>query len=55
MKEYTTRELNNMPFDKVFEVDGKNEMCHATGNEVYISGRWWNEYSDSNGDLHYGQ
>ena len=49
------RELETMPFDKVFYVDGKEELCHATGYEVYIAGQWWNEYEDSEGNYHYGR
>lgn len=50
------RELDYMPFDKAFETsDGNTELCHATGLEVLIHGEWWNEYADSNGDLHYGR
>lgn len=56
MKEIKYRELFEVPFDKVFDVDGNQEMCHATGMEIQDShGEWWNEYVDSNGDLHYGR
>ena len=51
-----TRELENMPFDKTFEVaSGNEELCHATGYEALIDGDWWNEYEDSDGNLHYGR
>lgn len=61
------RMLKNMPFDMMFEIDrvGRQELCHATGFEVYLgngdpddpeeSGNWWNEYVDSNGEFHYGR
>lgn len=56
------RELEKMPFDKMFELDNHyhQELCHATGYEVCLgdpdnSVDWWNEYEDSNGDLHYGR
>ena len=45
------RELETMPFDHEFN----NELCHATGYEVCIDGIWWNEYEDSEGNLHYGR
>lgn len=50
-------ELENMPYDHVFPVDGNDELCHATGYEVKFYGEdiWWNEYEDSNGELHYGR
>lgn len=49
------RKLEKMPFDKVFEVDGNEELCRSTGYEVFLHGEWWNEYEDSEGDLHYGR
>ena len=49
------REIEEMPFDKVFSVDGNEEFCHSTGYEVMLHGQWWNEYVDRNGDLHYGR
>lgn len=49
------RELETMPFDHVFQVNGNEELCHATGYEVFLHGQWWNEYEDSNWDLHYGR
>lgn len=48
------RKLEEMPFDKAFEVDGNEELCHATGYEVLRYGTWWCEYIDSEGDLRYG-
>lgn len=47
--------LDEMPFDKVFDVDGREELCHATGDEVLIDGTWWNEYVDSTGEYQYGR
>lgn len=56
MKEIKYRELFEVPFDKVFDVDGNQEMCHATGMEIQDErGEWWNEYVDSNGNFHYGR
>lgn len=43
------------PYDKAFEVDGHEQLCHATGYEVMIDGELWNEYEDSEGGLHYGR
>lgn len=52
---YKERKLEEMPFDKAFDVNGSAELCHATGLEVFLEGEWWNEYIDSEGDLHYGR
>ena len=49
------RELEKMPYDKVFYVDGQQVLCHATGYEVLIDGEWWNEYVDPDDQLHYGR
>ena len=49
------RQLPMMPPDKAFEVDGNEELCHATGYEILDNGEWWNEYEDSNGEYHYGR
>lgn len=54
------RELDTMPFDKVFITENGNELCHATGYEVCDgnpknSADWWNEYTDSEGNLYYGR
>ena len=50
------RELDVMQPDKVFGVDGNEELCHCTGYEVQDEdGWWWNEYKDRNDDLHYGR
>lgn len=60
----TRRELDEMPFDKVFETkNGNEEFCHATGWEVNFEDpaapdfwQWWyNEYKDSEGNLYYGR
>lgn len=49
-------ELEVMPFDKAFEIEeGVEELCHATGYEVFINGEWWNEYIDRDGYYHYGR
>lgn len=53
-KEFDVRKTETMPFDHAFEVNGNEELCHATGMEMFISGIWWNEYVDSEGNLHYG-
>ena len=50
------RSLESMPFDKAFVTDnGTEELCHATGYEVFIDGEWWNEYLDGYGNYHYGR
>lgn len=43
-------EIDHMPYDHSFWVDGDEELCHATGYRV----NGWNEFIDHNGDLHYG-
>lgn len=48
------RELREMPFDKVFQTENGQESCHATGYEVWDGEIWWNEYEDSQNNLHYG-
>lgn len=48
-------ELDEIPFDKVFNVDGNEEFCHATGYAVKIDGEWWDEFEDRNGGVHYGR
>lgn len=58
MKIMQTRELSQVPFDKrVTLADGNSELAHATGIEVLFEGddTWWNEYEDSEGNLHYGR
>ena len=47
--------LDTMPFDNRFDVDGKEELCHATGYTVFDGTDWWDEFVDSNGDLQYGR
>lgn len=60
-KRIYVRYLNEMPFDMEFYVDSnKKENCHATGRQINTVhpksyGDWWNEYADSNGQLHYGR
>ena len=49
------RHLEEMPFDKCFDVDGNSELCHATGYEVFDGEDWWDEFVDSNGDFQYGR
>ena len=52
----TRRELDSMPCDHGFWIDEDNyELCHATGYEVAFDDEWWNEYTDSEGDFHYGR
>ena len=57
MKEVERRDLNEMPFDKEFD----GELCHATGEEVLLDlgngypAEWWDEFEDSEGNLHYGR
>ena len=59
---YRWRWLDEMPFDHVFDVDGNEELCHATGRECCFDGdnpsepkEGWNEYIDRNGEYHYGR
>jgi hypothetical protein len=50
--EVERRELEVMPFDMSFD----GELCHATGYEVKDEyGFWWNEYTNSKGELCYGK
>ena len=53
----TRKELEKIPYDKVFYTDnGNRELCHATGYAVCSNnGKWWNEYVDSTGVYHYGR
>ena len=53
--EEVRRRINSiMPYDKAFWVNGKGEeLCHCTGYEVFIDGNWYQEYLDSNGEIHY--
>lgn len=61
MKITAERELETMPFDKMFHVaEGRQELCHATGKEVCFGdtknpANWWNEYQDSDGEFWYGR
>lgn len=49
------RRLEEMPFDKRFDVDENSELCHATGYDVFDGEDWWNEFVDSNRDFQYGR
>ena len=49
------RQLPIIPPDKTFEVNGNEELCHATGYEILENGEWWNEYEDSTGEYRYGR
>lgn len=49
------RELEEIPFDKVFSTERGEELCHSTGLEVFMDCEWWNEYIDSEGEFHYGR
>ena len=52
------RTLDKQPFDHVFYIGKRQELCHSTGDEVRFStypDEWWNEYIDSDGNLHYGR
>ena len=49
------RALTYMPMDKVFELDGTETLCHATGYEVCFGNPrdlsdWWNEYVSPDGE-----
>ena len=48
-------EFETMAFDKVFWVNGNEELCHATGRVVQFEYDtvWYKEYVDSNGEYHY--
>lgn len=50
-------ELEEMPYDMAFNTENGEELCHATGYEVVFEGEntYWNEFIDSNGELHYGR
>ncbi len=49
-------ELNTIPYDQGFETRNGWEICVATGYAVYdeATNRWWNEYVDSDGEIHLG-
>lgn len=60
--DYYVRVLDDIPFDKVFYVNGNEELCHSTGIEVCRMtedptnyANWFNEYEDSEGEFHYGR
>ena len=52
MKITAERELETMPFDKMFYIgNGRRELCNATGKEVCFGdpmnpADWWNEDGD---------
>ncbi len=47
---------DHITYDKVFLVNGNEEMCHHTGYEyVDEDGDVWYEFEDSNGEYHYGR
>lgn len=56
-----SRKLKNMPYAMTFETgSGNEELCNATGYEVCFGdplnpADWWNEYTDSEGNLYYGR
>lgn len=60
MKE-TRRELDTMPFDRMFELaSGQQTLAHATGYEVCMGdpsnlADWWNEYTTPDGEICYGR
>ena len=33
--------LEEMPFDKRFDVDGNSELCHVTGYDIFDGEDWW--------------
>ena len=56
IEEATRRKIEGaMPFDRVFWVNDREELCHATGYEVFTMGVWWDEYIDSNDEFHLGR
>jgi len=58
MKIIEVMELEEMPYDMTFEVDGNREQCHATGRAVAFEDwpdEFWLEFVDRNGELHYGR
>ena len=44
---YDRRVLGSMPYDKVFYVNGKSTLCHATGDEVLLYRNGKPEWHDS--------
>ena len=54
------RELERMPFDKMFTFERNETLCHATGYEVCLGDPdnawdWWNEYVLPDGTIEYGR
>ena len=49
--------LEEMPFDKVFDFEDNEVLCHATGYEVRFEGddTYWNEYLLPDGTPVYGR
>ena len=45
------RMLQELPEDKLIDT----EFCPATGDEVFIDGKWWNEYINNNNEYFYGR
>ena len=47
--------LEEMPFDKRFDVDGNSELCHVTGYDIFDGEDWWDQFVASfvasNGDF----
>lgn len=59
-KKEMRRELERMPFDKVFTFERNETFCHATGYEVCLgdpdnAADWWNEYVLPDGTIEYGR
>lgn len=55
MTEWTCRPSSHITYDRTFQnEEGNIELCHHTGNEVFLMGVWWFEFVDSLGGLHYG-
>lgn len=48
-------ELDRMPFDRMFSTSHGDELCHATGWEVFHNGEWWDEFIDFDGEIHLGR
>ena len=53
--EWTSRPSSRITYDRTFRnEEGHIELCHHTGNEVFLNGVWRFEFVDSLGGLHYG-
>ena len=61
MKKIERRQLENMPFDRMFELaSGQQTLAHCTGYEVCFGdpsnlADWWNEYQTPEGEICYGR